>query len=163
MNGIVMWGILGALISIVIGFLIVSAFLDRKKRKLAKIEKAENDKMKETAVGNLSIIMNILIENNNKKLKDFVPSVGELKMSDINNMAKDEIKYIKATKWFRFLKEEDILMDNFSVFIKEKSNNWSKKNIKQIKYFQDLEKSIDKETYKEFKSLQKTRFEKRYK
>ncbi|CAM9124760.1 MHJ_0274 family protein [Mycoplasma todarodis] len=163
MNSIAMWGILGGLIAIVIGFLIISALLDRKKRKKAKIEKAEIDKLKNAAVGNMAILINLVVEKNKKKLKEFVPSVGKLKMSDINNMAKDEMKKIEKSDWFPYLKEEDILMENFLVISKEKSNNWEKKNQKQIKYFKELEEALDKELYKEFTRVQKSRLTRKYK
>ncbi len=163
MNSIVMWGILGGLIAIVIGFLIISALLDRKKRKKAKLEKAETDKLKNAAVGNIAILMNIVVEKNEKKLAEFVPSVGKLKMSDINNIAKDEIKKIEKSDCFPYLKDGDILMENFLIISKEKSNNWAKKNKEQIEYFQGIEESLDKELYKEFKRVQKSRLTRKYK
>ncbi len=163
MNSIVMWGILGGLIAIVIGFLVISALLDRKKRKKAKAEQAEIDKLKNVSVGNLAIIVNLVVEKNQKKLEEFVPSVGKLKMSDINNMAKDEFKRIESINWFQFLKEEDILMENYYAIAKEKSNNWEKKNQEQIKYFKELEDSLEKEPYKEFRRVQKSRLTRKYK
>ncbi len=163
MNSIVMWGILGGLIAIVIGFLVISALLDRKKRKKAKLEQAEIDKLKNAAVGNIAILINLIIKRNEKKLQEFVPSVGKLKMSDINNMAKDEMKKITETEWFKFLREEDILMENFSIIAKEKSNNWIKKNKEQIKYFKELEETLDKTLYKEFTKNEKARLSRKYK
>ncbi|NQZ28957.1 MAG: hypothetical protein HRT98_01080 [Mycoplasmatales bacterium] len=162
MNSIAMWGILGGLIAIVIGFLIISALLDRKKRKKAKIEKNEIDKLKNAAVGNMAILINLVVEKNKKILKEFIPSVGKWKMSDINNMAKDEMKRIEKADWFPYLKEEDILMENYLIISKEKSNNWEKKNQDQIKYFQDLEEALDKEKYKDFIRVQKSRLTRKY-
>ncbi|TCG10476.1 MHJ_0274 family protein [Mycoplasma todarodis] len=163
MNSAVMWGILGGLIAIVIGFLVISAILDRKKRKKAKAEQAEIDKIKNSAIGNLAIMVNLVVEKNDKKLEEFVPSVGKLKMSDINNLAKEEFKRVETINWFQYLKEEDILMENFYAIAKEKSNNWPKKNQEQIKYFKELEESLEKEKYKEFKRIQKSRLTRKYK
>ncbi len=84
-------------------------------------------------------------------------------MSDINNMAKDEMKRIEKSDWFPYLKEEDILIENFLIISKEKSNNWVKKNKEQIEYFKGIEESLDKELYKEFKRVQKSRLTRKYK
>lgn len=152
MGGITMWIILGGLIGIVVIFLLVTSILDKKKRKKIIAEKKELDFQVENSGVNISKQIITVVKNNEKELKDFVPSVGNKKMSDINNKAKNKLLEIKSSQDFKLLKhnEDDnkLFSKNLDILLHEKSNNWAKRNADIIAFFQNYQKpkpkAIDK-------------------
>ena len=144
-SGITMWIILGGLILIVVVFLVVTSILDRKKRKKVVAQKKELDFRVWNSGANISKQIIKVVQNNEKELKDFVPSVGNKKMSDINNKAKKKLVEIRASEDFRLLKhnkdENKLFSENLDILIREKSNNWAKRNLKNIDFFRNYKKN----------------------
>ncbi|MCP4336297.1 MAG: hypothetical protein GY679_00400 [Mycoplasma sp.] len=167
MQGMTMWIILGVLITIVIGFLFFSAILDKKKRKQEKEILKQQKQEESMAKGKVSILIGILVNLNNKKLEKFKPSIGKEKMSTINNYAKKELYRIKKDNLYKFISKDPKILENFLIISKTKSNNWIKQCPKSIKFFGDLEKQTEKESFKAefevFKKNQINRLKKEYK
>ncbi len=165
MQGPTMWIILGVLIAVVIGFLIVSAILDKKKRKQQLIAQNKEKEQKEMSAGKIAIIINILVALNKEKLKNFQPSIGKVKMSDINNLAKKELDNIKKSALYKNILSNEEVLKHFLVISKTKSNNWEKQSSTSLAYFLEYEKGLkDKSSkYSEFKKQNKTRLAKEYK
>lgn len=155
MGGITMWIILGSLIGLVIIFLVVTSIFDRKKRTKALAEQKEIDFKVDNSGTNVSKAAVKAINTNEKELKNFVPAVGKKKMSDINSKAKMALQKIKDTEDFKFLKHNEVEFKEFSAnidaLIQEKSNNWSKRNAKNIEFFKNY-KAAPKPTPKKVKS-----------
>lgn len=129
MDGYVMWIVLGALIGLVALFIIVTTILDRRKRK--KLKEIEKQTQAETEEAKLEIMYfaSEIIKGNEKLLKDFVPSVGKLKMSDIRNCAKEAIKKLIISKEYRLIEDEEDsirLVAAINKLKSENSNIWSK-------------------------------------
>jgi Na+-transporting methylmalonyl-CoA/oxaloacetate decarboxylase gamma subunit len=158
-----MWIILGVLISVVVGFLIISAVLDKKKRKQASIKEKEAQESKKQARGRVAILANVIVKENQKKLKEFIPSIGQLKMSDINNLAKDALEQIQKLSCFVLAKEDEEFVNQFNLLLKNKSNNWLKQNKKQIIFMQKFEESLNLNDYKSFKEEESIKIIKGYK
>lgn len=144
----VMWIVLGSLIGVVVIFLVVTSTLDRKKKKKTGLAKAELLKEASSAGKNISDKVNNVIKENEKTLKNFVPSVGDIKMSDINNKAKNSLKEIKSSRDFKLLTHDEFVAAKFElnikVLIKEKSNNWAKRNKAEIKFFKEYKPAVKK-------------------
>ncbi|MCR8613267.1 MAG: hypothetical protein NC236_02180 [Mycoplasma sp.] len=164
----IMWIILGALVGIVIIFIIVTSVMDKKKKKkqieqLKKQKIASNDAIVQTL-----IVINLLIEYNDKKLNTFVPSIGKLKMGDIVSLAKSEISNLSNHPFFRKLdKEEENVKAMFEILEKlrkTKSNMWQKNCQKEINRMQKLlkEQKNKREKFLEFEDRHSKRLKKLY-
>lgn len=129
MGGIVMWIVLGSLIGLVALFVVVTTILDRKKRK--KIKAQETLNLAEIEEAKLEILYYIeqIVLSNEKLLKNFVPSVGKIKMSDIRNKAKEAIKKMTDSKEYKLIEYEEEskeLLKVISALKSANSNTWSK-------------------------------------
>ena len=135
----VMWIVLGSLIGVVVIFLVVTTTLDRRKNKKIVFEKkALSTKVNEAGTSVASQV-SLIIKNNDEKLKTFVPAVGKTKMSDINKNARDSLKKIHLSSDYKLLKHvegrNEIFDKNILPLIKNKSNNWEKRNVENKKFF----------------------------
>lgn len=129
MGGIVMWIVLGSLIGLVALFVVVTTILDRKKRK--KIKAQETLNLAEIEEAKLEILYYVeqIVLSNEKLLKNFVPSVGKIKMSDIRNKAKEAIKKMVDSKEYKLIEYEEEskeLLKVISALKSANSNTWSK-------------------------------------
>ena len=168
MGGTTMWIILGGLIGLVVIFLIVTSVLDKKKTKKIQIEKKElNEKISVSGEKISKEIMKV-VRANERSLANFVPSVGKKKMSDINNEAKNKLIEIRNSRDFRLVKhnekEENLFKTNIDALIKEKSNNWNKRNQPNIDFFANYKKpEPEKKETKKNKSEKKDKKSKKVK
>ena len=141
MGGLTMWIILGGLIAVVVVFLLITTTLDRKKKKKISIEKKKLDDGVAASGKNISSEVKRVVKRNEKLLKDFVPSIGKLKMSDINKKSKDALVKVKKSEDFKLLKhiekEYKSFTEHLDNLIENKSNNWTKANGKDIKFFEE--------------------------
>ena len=141
MGGLTMWIILGGLIGVVVIFLLVTTTLDRKKKKKVAAKKKTLDAGVAASGKNISNEVKRVVKRNEKLLKDFVPSIGKLKMSDINMKSKDALVKLKKSEDFKLLKHIEKEFKSFSIhlnnLIENKSNNWAKGNKADIKFFED--------------------------
>ena len=157
----ILWIVLGVLISMVATFLVVASILDRKKSKKRKLEFIENEKKQKNSKGNVAIWINITRDYNKKLVDNFVPSIGKIKMSHIKQKAQKSLKKLANSEEFEFatkiLEESDNkesknikhLIDNLQ---KTSSNLWEKKLKKELAFFHKIEKDLDQEKYKLYKS-----------
>ena len=106
MGGITLWIILGVLVGAVIIFLVVASILDRRKQKKLQAELEVHNEAVQKSSGEVAIFINELVERNNKLLEEFVPSVGELKMSDIRSKAREALKDLKHSEEFSLISNE---------------------------------------------------------
>ncbi|WKX02793.1 MHJ_0274 family protein [Candidatus Mycoplasma mahonii] len=141
MGGPTIWIVLGGLIGVVVIFLVVTTTLDRKKNRKLKVEKTKLDSEVKESGTKIAQEITKIVDNNNIMLKNFVPSIGKLKMSDINSIAKKELQDIQKSRTFKLIqhnKEEyDKFKKNLDTLIKNKSNNWLKNNEQGISFFKN--------------------------
>jgi hypothetical protein len=118
---------LGGLIGVVSIFFIVSSIIDRKKRKKEKIEHVKMVEKSNTAAGKVSIYINLVIKKNKIALQRFIPSIGKIKMKDINHSARKALKNLTHKEFYSdLLASDEFVKDisrNLKNLIKEKSNN----------------------------------------
>ena len=159
MGGTTLWIILGVLVGVVAIFLVVAAIKDRKKVKHIKKLKAEAGKKAAESKGEIAIYINLVSEANEKLLKNFVPSVGKLKMKDIKDKAKNALNKLKHTDEYRYAIEsdqKDDIQKHFEELVHTNSNTWSKNCVEALTFFKKLEESLeDKEKYQVYKKTAK--------
>ncbi|MGL5733051.1 MAG: MHJ_0274 family protein, partial [Metamycoplasmataceae bacterium] len=98
-----------------------------------------------------------IVEVNNEKVENFVPSIGELTMKEINTISKDMLKDIYKSNLFKkiYLAEDydPEFADNLKSLIDQKSNHWNKKCTKELEYFLNLENELkNTDQYSQMKS-----------
>lgn len=143
MGGITMWIILGSLVGVVAIFLVVASILDRKKVKKVRAEKAEVTKLQQSARTNVAIWVNLVAKANSNLMKDFVPSVGSVKMSDIREKARKSLELLERKKEFKLAseaKENADLMKHYQELKDTNSNIWDTKLEATLKFFINEEK-----------------------
>ncbi len=129
MGGYVMWIVLGSLIGLVAVFVVVTTILDRKKRKRIKVLENQNLAEIEEAKFEVLHFVEQVVQKNETLLKNFVPSVGKLKMSDIRKKAKEAIKKIIDSKEYKLIEHEEESENLIKVIDALKatnSNTWAK-------------------------------------
>lgn len=114
---------MGSLIGLVALFVVVTTILDRKKRK--KIKAQETLNLAEIEEAKLEILYYVeqIVLSNEKLLKNFVPSVGKIKMSDIRNKAKEAIKKMTDSKEYKLIEYEEESKELLKVISALKSAN----------------------------------------
>ncbi|MGL5732824.1 MAG: MHJ_0274 family protein, partial [Metamycoplasmataceae bacterium] len=142
----VMWLIMGLLVGVMIFFLGFSYYRDKKKNKIIIYKKIELKNITEKTSKEISLRINTIVEVNNEKVENFVPSIGELTMKEINTISKDMLKDIYKSNLFKkiYLAEDydPEFADNLKSLIDQKSNHWNKKCTKELEYFLNLENEL---------------------
>ena len=154
----VIWIIVGSLVAIVAVFLVVMSIRDRKKMKIEKVKADEIEKLREEARENVVLYLKLVIDENEKLLKNFIPSVGKLKMGDIRAKAKKALINFKNQEEFKFAKDSEAnskLIETYKKFEKENSNVWLKHLEKNIKELNEEYIKIDKNFIKRYKPVAK--------
>ncbi|VEU59370.1 MHJ_0274 family protein [Mesomycoplasma neurolyticum] len=167
-NNTIMFIVIAAIL--VISIVIVVLFqviTERKKKKKIKIEKEKILENQRILTEEITYKINAIIEKNEELLNNFVVSIGDFKMKELNFFTKNEIKkIIKHPQFYQTFADNPYLdnsdfNDNLNILIETKSNLWSKKNQSQIQFFANIEKQYlnddaKKENYlnlkKEFKN-----------
>lgn len=146
MDGWVMWLVMGLLVSVMIFFLAISYFRDKKKNKVVIYKKIELKNITEKTSKEISLRINTIVEINNKHLIEFVPSIGKLKMMEINTISRDLLKEIYNSNIFKKIFLDPTYDQEFSINLKKlidiKSNHWNKKCESELKYFLNLENDL---------------------
>lgn len=155
--GWVMWLVLGLLVGVMIFFLGFSYYRDKKKNKIVIYKKIELKNITEKTSKEISLRINTIVEVNQEKIDNFVPSIGVLTMKEINTISKDMLKDIYKSNLFKkiYLAEDydPEFADNLKKLIDQKSNHWSKKCADELKYFLNLEEQLkNDEKYFEIKA-----------
>lgn len=149
--------ILGVIAGVIVIFIGGISILEKKKNKKIKIERSKLEKEIKFCGENVAQSVVKIVNQNAKDLIKFVPSVGALKMSDINQKARKSLLEIKHSKNFRLLREHsnewNDFKKNFEALLGEKSNNWPKRNQENINFFQTYKRQEEpkKETKKKRK------------
>ncbi|MGL5205685.1 MAG: MHJ_0274 family protein [Metamycoplasmataceae bacterium] len=156
-TGWVMWLVMGLLVGVMIFFLGFSYYRDKKKNKIIIYKKIELKNITEKTSKEISLRINTIVEVNQEKIENFVPSIGELTMKEINTISKDLLKDIYKSNLFKkiYLAEDydPEFADNLKSLIDQKSNHWNKKCVKELEYFMNLENELkDIEQYSQMKA-----------
>ncbi|WP_406613499.1 MHJ_0274 family protein [Mycoplasma corogypsi] len=158
---LIIWIILGILIGTVVVWFIYSYIKEKKDKK--KLAIAAKQLEKETAIytRELAISLKALTEHNKQVQSEFVPSIGEYKMSDLNNAAKNTILEITKSPKFKTCYLETQSRQKFVQAIMMlqdlNSNLWDKKlqSVVEVfdKFLDESEKQIAKENETDFIKL----------
>ncbi|VEU76174.1 MHJ_0274 family protein [Mycoplasmopsis columboralis] len=155
MGDIYIWILFGAFILLIIGFIVykvVREKLDaRKEKKLLEEFKTEARKYSQSVV----VTVNELIRLNQKELKSFEVSIGEMKMGDINFIASEYLKeMVKLDRFKRFVlpnPELELLVKHVNDLKDTKSNSWDSKCKNAIDFFaKEEQKAKDSMLEKEY-------------
>ncbi|MGL5205196.1 MAG: MHJ_0274 family protein [Metamycoplasmataceae bacterium] len=156
-TGWVMWTVMGVIVAVMIFFLGFSYFRDKKKNKVIIYKKIELKNITDKTSKEISLRINTIVEVNQEKIDNFVPSIGDLTMKDINTISKDLLKNIYKSNLFKkiYLAEDydPEFADNLKSLIDQKSNHWNKRCTKELKYFLNLETELmNTEQYSQMKT-----------
>ncbi len=147
--GWVMWLVMGLLVGVMIFFLGFSYFRDKKKNKIVIYKKIELKNITAKTSKEISLRINTIVEVNQEKIDQFVPSIGILTMKEINTIAKEMLKDIYKSNLFKKIYLADDydpeFADNLKILIDIKSNHWKKKCVEELKYFLSLEDDLKKD------------------
>ncbi|MCK5807240.1 MAG: hypothetical protein KAG91_02505 [Mycoplasmataceae bacterium] len=141
----VIWIIIGSLVGVVAIFLITMTIIDKKKAKKSKNKAKEMEVKKEESRDDVILFLVSLIENNEKLLKNFKPSIGKYKMGDIRGIASRSLKLYKQTTSYKLARDGEnnkSLVAVYNKFSTENSNLWSKKFEKEISDITKASKKI---------------------
>ncbi|MCC3161167.1 MAG: hypothetical protein K4H23_05445 [Mollicutes bacterium PWAP] len=156
MGTILMWGILGGLITIVAGILIVMMVLDKKKKKQQRLATIFKQKIDNESPGQVVLWINQIFIENEKELIKFVPGSGGTKMSQINMSARNSYKRLQKQIFYKRTKQnneyKEFIRDIEKVF-KNNASTWKNKNIEEYKKIYKFSKSLDKDAYSEIKQI----------
>ncbi len=146
MDGWVLWLVMGLLVGVMIFFLGFSYFRDKKKNKVVIYKKIELKNITDKTSKEISLRINTIAEVNEKKIIEFVPSIGVLTMKEINTISKDMLKDIYKSNLFKKIYLADDYDPEFASSLKTlidvKSNHWNKKCQNELKYFLVLEEEL---------------------
>lgn len=160
-----LWIIMGSLVGVVAIFLVVMSIKDKKKNKLEKLKKEELKVKISDSKKNVIIFLNQIIIKNDLMMKNFIPSVGKYKMSEIKSGANKSFIEFKKTNEFKLAKEgkENIKLINiFNDFNSINSNIWEKKMKIQIEDIKKEFSKLPKELIEEYKIVVKKVIKKGY-
>jgi hypothetical protein len=118
---------MGLLVGVMIFFLGFSYFRDKKKNKIVIYKKIELKNITAKTSKEISLRINTIVEVNQEKIDQFVPSIGILTMKEINTIAKEMLKDIYKSNLFKKIYLADDydpeFADNLKILIDIKSNH----------------------------------------
>lgn len=99
-SSVTLYVVLALLLVFIVVFILFNYFSDRKKKK--DNQRKQRIKDEETKfILKTSARVNFIIEQNEKLLSEFKVSVGDFKMSQINNFAKNALDYLYIQEQFQ--------------------------------------------------------------
>lgn len=144
------WVIFGALLALLVGFLVFTFVKD--KRKNAKIIKKryELKRSMERTSKELAIRIYTLIEFNDELVQNVKPGSSSLKMKDVNYFSRKFLKDIYDSKAFKTLYIQTEETDpnyskNLKNLIDTKSNLWDKRTPLEIDYFKKMHDQLSED------------------
>ncbi|MCU4706308.1 MHJ_0274 family protein [Mycoplasma sp. CSL7503-lung] len=155
-GNIIIWVILGVLLTLIGVYFIYSYIKEKIEKKRTRIaaKEFENDSLKYRY--ELMVKINKLVELNAKIHDDFVVSIGEYKMGQINNATRELLENIMSSYEYKTFIIPDEKLNNLKTklnMLKDlNSNLWNKKLNEIIVYFKNEEDKI----YKQVKEQNKT-------
>ena len=156
-----LWIIIGSLVAVVAIFLVVMSIRDRKKLKVEKKQIEAKEKAINDSRENVIFYMNVVIEQNDKLLKEFIPSVGKLKMSDIRDRAKKALKEFKFEEEYKLAADGEKnakMLEVYSLLEKTNSNTWSKNLEKEVSDIKKEVSEMDKDFLNSYKKVALTKY-----
>ncbi|MGL4183579.1 MAG: MHJ_0274 family protein [Metamycoplasmataceae bacterium] len=146
MDNWIVWLIMGLLIALLVGFMVFSFLKDKKRNKEIFKKKLELKRVTEKNTKVISVKVTMIIEKNKQELENFISSIGNKKMKDINNASRDLLKNIRNSKEFKliYIKGESnpLMVSNIDALINVKSNLWEKKCKENIEFFSLLNEEL---------------------
>ncbi|WBP83782.1 MHJ_0274 family protein [Mycoplasmopsis edwardii] len=146
-SSIIIWIILGVLIALLVAYFIYSWIKERIKKKKNKLAAIQMEKNSVIYWNEIAVKINELVKLNREKQENFVVSIGEFKMRELNNAASETLEemmneyefknfLISSEKYTNFVGNVRVLKDL-------NSNLWDKKLSNTVlKFFeQEVEKS----------------------
>ncbi|MGP1451233.1 MAG: MHJ_0274 family protein [Metamycoplasmataceae bacterium] len=154
LSGVTMWIIFGVLLAGMLAIFIFATIKDAINRKKLKKIRIKNEEDMKIFNAYALIYMNKLIGINQKYLDEFQPSIGQYKMNQIINGAKNSLNELIQTEGFKnLIKNGDLeqkqLIDQINSLNSMRSNNWEKKNYEAINFFKSKVSSLDLSLYQE--------------
>ncbi|RIV16846.1 MHJ_0274 family protein [Mycoplasmopsis gallopavonis] len=129
-SSILLWIVLGILVLLILIFFAYSWIKDKIDKK--KLREATFELQRETAIyfWELNVKLLKLWELNKQSQADFVPSIGEYKMSDLNRAAKQvlekEIKSVRFQACFKETELHNLFVKNLFKLKDTNANLWEK-------------------------------------
>ena len=129
LSGVTMWIIFGVLLAGMLAIFVFATIKDAINRKKLKKIRIKNEEDMKIFNAYALIYMNKLIEINQKYLDEFQPSIGQYKMNQIINGAKNSLNELIQTEGFKNLIkngdfEQKQLIDQINNLNSMRSNNW---------------------------------------
>ncbi len=124
-----------------IGFITYQFITEKLRKKKILKEKLEFEKLCSDTYRKFINEIYELILNNDKLLKEFIVSIGDYKMGEITNAAKDVLKLVEKSEMYKnvFSKDETYrdFVTHFIALSEEKSNMWDKRCEESIEWFKN--------------------------
>ena len=154
LSGVTMWIIFGVLLAGMLAIFVFATIKDAINRKKLKKIRIKNEEDMKIFNAYALIYINKLIEINQKYLDKFQPSIGQYKMNQIINGAKNSLNELIQTEGFKNLIkngdfEQKQLIDQINNLNSMRSNNWEKKNYEAINFFKNKVSALDLSLYQE--------------
>ncbi|MDJ1646739.1 MHJ_0274 family protein [Mycoplasma phocimorsus] len=122
-----------------IGFVAYQFVTEKLRKKKILKEKAEFEKLCSDTYRKFINEIYELILSNDKLLQEFIVSIGDYKMGEITNIAKDTLKLIDRSEMYRNVFSKDEMYHDFVIHFmalyEEKSNMWEKRCDESVKWF----------------------------
>ncbi|MGL5522259.1 MAG: MHJ_0274 family protein [Metamycoplasmataceae bacterium] len=153
MDNWIVWLIMGLLIALLVGFMVFSFLKDKKRNKEIFKKKLELKRVTEKNTKVISVKVTMIIEKNQQELENFISSIGNKKMKDINNASRDLLKNIRNSKEFKLIyvkgEANPLMVSNIDALIDVKSNLWEKKCKENIEFFAQLNEELKNDPFYE--------------
>ncbi|QJG67111.1 MHJ_0274 family protein [Mycoplasma phocoenae] len=161
--GILLLAILLGLIFIFVVYKTIKGMYSKKKAVIAK--KRQNEINKELYREYIVAICEI-IRYSQKQIDDFEVSIGQYKMSEVNNGGVKLIHKLLNRDDFKDFRENDSYEDfvaKLETFTRFKPTVWKSKLLSEINYFENLESKLEKDTkYFEYQNKIRKSIEEKY-
>ncbi|ADN69388.1 MHJ_0274 family protein [Mycoplasmopsis fermentans] len=152
-GGVTMWIILGILVAVLASFFVWSAVKEKIKKKKRKKEELQFKKDTEQQSRLLIFALKILVDKNEKYLKEFEPSIGQYKMSNIINTARGFLEKYQEDALFKecILNNADARDEIFAFgFLRDtRSNSWSKRCADKLQWIEEKFNSYNISLYED--------------
>lgn len=162
----IMWIILGSLIGIVAIFLIVTGVMDKKRSKKLKIQKQLEENLRKDSTDLIALWIMIVVEENQRLLNEFIPSIGLIKMQNIKQTAKSALQLLTKEQAYKLIQKSnnyDETKKFFNELLENSSNNWERNHFEAINFFQQIAQKVqDVDKYKSFKDQAKQKIQTLY-
>ena len=158
----IIWIIMGVLVAVIVTFMVFMAIKDKLKIKKQKEEEKKLKVKQKSSIKNVLVYIEEIFLHNDKLLRDFEPSIGKLKMSDIKNQMKKILTKFNSSNIFllaKELKENQKIIDVFEKMKAASSTTWNRKLKDEILLVKKEVKKLDLA----FVKKQRMQFKKRLK